>query len=237
MNPTTVSNRQIETTEYRLRLSRSLSPGEATQLRGYFGAAFGDELLLHHHHPDGSLHYDYPRVQFKVIERTARLIALGEGSALVERLWKEVEQTHLGGELLPVLEATLHRRKEPFGETTEPIEYRFLTPWLGLNQDNHRKYARAESDAERREILSRVLVGNCLALAKSLGHRVELRLAADSSQLRPRACRFKGVPMAGFIGRFWINFHVPTGLGIGKSVSRGFGTVEPVQKSRKETSC
>src|SRR6266404_134953 len=116
----------LEITEYHLRLSRPLSPGEATHLRGYFGDAFADEVLLHHHRADGSLHYDYPRVQFKVIERTARLIAIGEGGALVERLWKEVEQTRLGGEVLPVLEATLHRRKEPFGETTEPVEYRFL---------------------------------------------------------------------------------------------------------------
>jgi hypothetical protein len=228
---------EIQITEYRLRLSRPLSPGEATQLRGYFGTAFGDEMLLHHHCPDGGLHYDYPRVQFKVIERTARLIGIGEGGALVERLWKEVEEARLGGEVLPVLEATLQRRKEVFGDSADPVGYRFLTPWLGLNQDNHRKYCRARNETERRELLSRVLVGNCLALAKSLGHRVQIRLAVDPLHLRPRACQLKGVPMAAFTGSFSINFHLPAGLGIGKSVSRGFGTVEPGQNLQKEASC
>jgi hypothetical protein len=233
----TVATQVLEITEYRLRLSRPLSPGEATQLRGYFGDAFRDELLLHHHYADGSLHYDYPRVQFKVIGRAARLIGIGDGGAIVERLWKEVEETRIGGEILPVLEGTLHRRKEQFGEAIGAVEYRFLTPWLGLNQHNHRKYERAKSDAERRDILSHVLVGNSLALATSLGHRVALRLAADSSQLRPRTCRFKGIPMAGFVGRFRINFDLPTGLGIGKSVSRGFGTVEHVGAKVEKPPC
>jgi hypothetical protein len=170
------------------------------------------------------------------LDRTAHLIGIAEGGVVVERLWKEVDQARLGDEVLPVLEATLQRRKEPFGGTAEPVEYRFLTPWLGLNQDNHRRYEHAKSYIERYDLLSRVLVGNCLSLAKSLGHRVQLRLAAATSRLLPRVCRFKGLPMAGFIGRFWINFHLPAGVGIGKSVSRGFGTVERVG-GKEEVRC
>src|SRR5438105_1049286 len=108
---------EIDITEYRLRFERPLSPGEATHLRGYFGSAFADEELLHHHRRDGTLVYAYPRVQFKVIDRTAHLIGLAEGGELVERLWRDVDRARLGCEELPVLEATLLRRREPLGES------------------------------------------------------------------------------------------------------------------------
>jgi hypothetical protein len=40
---------RLELTEYRLRLGRPVSPGEATRLRGYFASAFPEESLAHQH--------------------------------------------------------------------------------------------------------------------------------------------------------------------------------------------
>ncbi len=217
----------IEITEYRLRLSRELQPAEATQLRGFFGTAFPDEVLLHHHEVEGGLRYDYPRVQFKVLERVARLIGSGEGGEVVERLWREVDQARIGNEELPVLESSLLRRRERLGESDRVLTYRFVSPWIGLNQENHRRYCGMSDDTGRGELLSRILIGNCLSLAKTFGHRVAARLEADVSQLRETTARLKGVPMIAFRGSFRVNFHLPAWLGIGKSVSRGFGTVEP----------
>lgn len=37
--------------------------------------------------------------------------------------------------------------------------------------------------------------------------------------------RLKAPPMLGFLGTFSVNFEIPDYWGIGKSVSRGFGTV------------
>jgi hypothetical protein len=219
--------------EYRLRVSRTLRPDEATQLRGHFGSVFADELLLHHHRADGRLHYAYPRVQFKVLDRSAHLIGLAEGAELVTRLWAEVDQAQIGEENLPVVEAGLTRRRELVGETAEPIVYRFRTPWLGLNQENHRRYEAHTAADERRALLERVLVGNCLAFAGAFGRRVETRLSADALGLRPSPTRLKGVPMLGFLGSFRINFQLPDRIGVGKSVSRGFGTVEQVRREQR----
>lgn len=216
----------IDLVEYRLQLSRTVRQSEASQLRGYFGHSFSNEVLLHHHKEDGSLRYAYPRVQFKVIERTAYLIGLAEGCDLVVRLWGEVDHTRIGNEELPVLESGLIRRREPFGESDQVCVYRFGSPWLGLNQENHRQYEATRNRMDRQILLERVLVGNCLSVATSLGHRVHARLWADASGLRPCPTRLKGVSMQGFVGTFRINFQLPNRLGIGKSVSRGFGTVE-----------
>jgi hypothetical protein len=81
------------------------------------------------------------------------------------------------------------------------------------------------TSTERRTLLERVLVGNCLSLAKSFGQRVTVHLSADASQLRPVPVRLKQVQMLGFCGTFRVNFRLPAWVGIGKSVSRGFGTV------------
>jgi hypothetical protein len=225
MSMTAIMTTDLDITEYRLRFERPLAPGEATHLRGFVGSAFREEELVHHHRRDGSLMYQYPRVQFKVIDRAAHLIGLADGGAVVERLWRELDRARLDREELPVLEATLLRRREPLGECAALVEYRFVNPWLGLNQDNHAGYAAARSEAERRALLERVLVGNCLAFAKAFGHWVKERLTADARRLRPRICRFKNQAMIGFEGPFRVNFRLPNGMGIGKAVSRGFGTV------------
>jgi hypothetical protein len=52
---------------------------------------------------------------------------------------------------------------------------------------NHRRYDAARTEVECRELLARVLVGNCLSVAKAFGLRVAARLVADAAQLR-RGC-------------------------------------------------
>src|SRR5260370_39552239 len=95
-----IMTEKLSVTEYRLRLSRLLVPEEAAQLRGFFGTAFADEVLLHHHEADGRLRYAYPRVQFKVLDQTAHLIGIAEGGAVVARLWRGGDPQRVRGAAL-----------------------------------------------------------------------------------------------------------------------------------------
>lgn len=222
MNPSI----KIDVTEYHLRLGREMHTGESPQLRGFFGRTFADEVLLHHHRFDGSLLYKYPRVQFKILHKTALLLGIAEGSELLSRLWLEVDHTTMGNENLPVIESKIIKRIEDLGETKEPIQYCFLTPWMAINQKNERKYVTERMRQKRFSLLEKILVGNCLSLSKSLGYTINLQLNADCSGLKEVRCSLKGVPMRGFVGSFQINFLLPNKIGLGKSVSRGFGTLE-----------
>ena len=224
-----VSNKtSVDVVEATLIFPRCVGQGEATHLRGFFGREFADEIMLHHHESDGRYRYEYPKVQFKVIDREARLIGFNEGAELVTRIWTEVDQTKIGDEVLTIVEAKLSRWQDFIGVSDQPLTYRFRTPWLGLNQENHAKYDRMTDLIGRRELLERSLVGNCLSFAKGFKHHVQARIVADCRELQEIQTRFKGVPMIGFIGVMRINFHIPDHAGIGKSVSRGFGTVERV---------
>ena len=174
-----VTTNQISLSKCRLRLARPLRTGEAAAIRGFFGRKFEDEVFMHNHNPDGSVIYQYPRVQFKVLEQTATLIGINEGSELLQRLWLDIDHTRLGDEQLEVLESQFETRNEPLDVTAEPIEYRFVTPWLALNQENFHEYTSTRNAHRRKDELSRILVGNCLGLAKSLGIRFTDRITAD----------------------------------------------------------
>ncbi len=216
---------KLSVTEYYLKLSRELHLNELPRLRGFFGNEFEEHILLHQHNKDGTLVYNYPRVQFKILNRQAMLIGLNEGSDLLAQLWLEVDQTRLGSETLFVQESTVQKRRVEIGESESSVTYRFLSPWLALNQENARRYRTMPKAVDRFRLLERILVGNCLSFAKSFHHSVTLRLQADCSGLRPVNCRLKGVTMQGFMGLFRVNFLFPDRIGIGKSVSRGFGTL------------
>ena len=62
-------------------------------------------------------------------------------------------------------------------------------------------------------------------MSKSLGYTVPEPIEANIGNLREVQTSLKGTPMLGFLGTFSVNFEIPDYWGIGKSVSRGFGTV------------
>ena len=65
-------------------------------------------------------------------------------------------------------------------------------------------------------------------MSKSLGFIVEQEIKLKSINCREKKVFLKGNPMLGFLGTFAVNFEIPDYWGIGKSVSRGFGTVKKI---------
>jgi len=217
---------RVQVTTLRLQLGRPLRTGEAPALRGFFGRKFEDEVLMHNHGPNDELIYQYPKVQFKVLDRVAYLIGLNEGGELLQSFWLNIDQTRIGDEELSVLHSDLHTDSATIKVAASPIRYRFVTPWLALNQKNFQEYTNLTDEPHRREKLQRTLVGNCLSACKSLGIRLNERLTADCSRLRQFKTTLKGQSMISFIGTFDLNLSLPNHVGLGKSVSRGFGTIE-----------
>ena len=219
---------QVAIASCRLRLARPLRKGEAPALRGFFGRQFEDEVLVHNHGPNDQLIYQYPRIQFKVIDRTAVLIGIAEGADLLSRLWLSIDTTRLGNEELTVMDSQFETTEQTIEVTDQPIRYRFETPWLALNQANFREYTQSRSTSFRREKLNKTLVGNCLGMCKSLGvfFPPEQRISADCAAITSIKTTLKGKGMIGFVGKFELNLRLPDYIGLGKSVSRGFGTIE-----------
>lgn len=208
------------------RLRLGLLPARPAPLVEHFRAAVADvkpELdLLHQHGRDGLI-YRYPRVIYRVQGRVPTVVAVAEGTSILADLTLVGCDLRLGATVRRVTEATFEATEESLGPLRSPRPYRFATPWLALNQENHARFFRLDEE-ERRRFLDAQIANNCLSLAKSLNLRILTRIAARA-RLRPVRVRLKGVEMVGFLGRFEVNFSIPAGLGLGKSVSRGFGAM------------
>jgi hypothetical protein len=100
---------------------------------------------------------------------------------------------------------------------------------LALNEKNYQKYKHEQSPDLRKTLLESILIGNIISLSKSLGYTVSGPIQAEIKFVREVPAKLKGVGMTAFMGRFSVNFEIPDLLGIGKSVSRGFGTIKRCQ--------
>lgn len=209
--------------------------GTAAQLRGYFATKFNEYLLLHQHLADRFL-YRYPLVQYKFIDGRPVLLGINEGAEVLQEIFGQYHEVRLGGTTYPIVEQQLSVREEPFGLSDQFIRYEFATPWFGLNQENYVRFYQQPNDEARHEFLNRTLIGNLLSLSKGVGYTVPGRIKCDS-RLAAGKGRLKDTNVIEFRGRFYTNFMIPDYMGIGKSVSRGFGAVRKVSDDQEMSSC
>ncbi|MCL6466354.1 MAG: hypothetical protein K6T77_06320 [candidate division WOR-3 bacterium] len=217
---------EIAITKLAFVIDKVLDRSAAEKIRGYLGNMFWDRPELHHHRSDGSLVYRYPVVQYKIVDGECILIGFGEGTKILKEVFQELRVINLDGSWQEVISKSIETYSVQFGISSNPISYTFLTPWLALNEENYDKYQRLGSAKKRSELLSRVLVGNILSIAKSVGYTVKETIQADIKRIKETPTKLKGTPMLGFLGEFAVNFEIPDYLGLGKSVARGFGTVK-----------
>lgn len=205
----------------------TLKTRDAHKLRGYFGNLFRDHSpLLHNHYETGELRYKYPLVQYKVLNEIPTLVAIQEGAQLLTQLFLKIKELNIDGNVIPILGKNIKSEMAEIGYSNQLHEYQFQTLWMGLNQDNHAKYTKIADENERKKLLDRIITGNILSFFKGLGIRLlETEKLMVKSRLQEKTTRFKDKDMLAFSGGFVINALLPNGIGIGKGVSRGFGTI------------
>ena len=172
----------------------------------------------------GKLIYRYPKIQYKIIDGTPMVIGINEGAEVLKEIYDQYDQIRLGDNTYEIVERGVTLRKEDFGISDKILSYRFVTPWLALNQKNYERYQKSDR-IERRDQLRRTLTGNILSMAKGLDYVVASQIRLDIGRMRHTSCTVKGVSMLGIECEFMANFAIPDYLGLGKSVSRGFGAV------------
>ncbi|MCX7974841.1 MAG: CRISPR-associated endonuclease Cas6 [Candidatus Aminicenantes bacterium] len=200
--------------------------GKAEWLRGFFADQFREYVLIHHHLDDNKLNYSFPLIQYKILNEKPVVIGINEGTEVLQRLYPELSYIRLGSKEFQIIEQTLIIRTDDLTVTPEIKSYSFITPWLALNEKNYEKYQKFGILSKRKELLESILVGNILSMSKSLGYTVTEPIRAEINNFKEVFIRLKEVPMLGFLGTFSVNFEIPDYWGIGKSVSRGFGTIK-----------
>jgi len=207
----------------RLETDRKISE-PASKLRGYIGNSFPDYPILHHHIKEGFYLYTYPRVQYKILEGVAIILGIEEGGEVVKRISNEIRRLNLGKNTYEVFSIKMTEKFSDFGFSKEEVKYRFVTPWLALNQSNYKHFKETRSWKVKKELLNGILIGNILSMSKGFDYVVRGRLHARSL-LDIESVDYKGVLHIGFTGDFTVNFVIPEYLGLGSGVSQGFGTI------------
>jgi hypothetical protein len=199
-------------------------PNTPEKLRGNIAQKHLSNPLFHQHLEKNKLAYSYPLIHYIVLYGEAIVFGIQEGANEVSRLFTEVDNITIGTKKYPILEKLLNTTIHVFTVTDAQKQYYFVTPWLALNKSNYRKYRNMDWTA-RKNLLSRILIGNILSAAKGLGIKIDKTIFAEIQYVKPVISHIKGSPLLGFYGKFKMNFDLPPLFGIGKSVSRGFGVI------------
>ncbi|GAB4424247.1 MAG: hypothetical protein OHK0039_41340 [Bacteroidia bacterium] len=201
-----------------------LQTRDGHKLRGYFGQLFRVHSPLHNHYDDGSLRYGYPLVQYKVVGGVPTLVGLGEGSRLLTELFLRIQSLDIEGRVYPVDHKYIRNERIAPAIVADMRAYVFATPWMALNQRNYAAYRRLD-EGQQQPFLQRVLRNHLVAVLRTLGAALDVPLLV-AAQVQEHRTRFKDQEMSTFAGTFVCNADLPDDIGIGKSVSRGFGTIQ-----------
>lgn len=209
-----------------LAFNRALDPrADAGQLRGAIAALQSDNVLFHQHGDGDRFVYRYPLIQYKIVDNQAMMVGLGAGAPALARLNLLELPLTIGRQEYVVEEQEMKFKRVTVGCSEKPLVYGFKSPWLALNVENSRSYRRMGTSRGRKDLLERILVANLISFSKGVGYDVAERLTCRVLEAREVDVELKGNPMIGFWGVFSVNFRIPEYIGIGKSVSRGFGTI------------
>jgi len=203
----------------------TISPFSIPKLRGSIAAKYPKFSLIHNHLDNEQLNYAYPSIQFKIIENKPTIIGINEGIEVLKQVFMDIDKLDIGGKIQQINEKSSQLKEVDIGQVDEPISYKFISPWMALNQKNHAEY-RKLNWAEKRTGLEKILRGNLMSLSKGLNYFIpDFDNVQVQSRLKSVYRNFKNQKMLCFTGEFETNFIIPNYLGIGKQTARGFGTV------------
>lgn len=197
---------------------------DASKLRGFFATKFNEYILLHQHNCDKVI-YRYPVVQYKILKGIPLVVGINEGIEVLQEIYTKYDRIKLAETSYEILEKRISVKEEEFGLSDKFHTYRFETPWFALNQENFTNRYKKVEPLEQKALLRKTLVGNILSMSKSLGYTVPGQIKCETN-VQAGIGKMKGIKIATFRGEFMANFLIPDYFGLGKSVSRGFGTVK-----------
>ena len=196
------------------------------KLRGFLADKYRENTVFHNHLSDG-YNYTYPKLQYKLIKNMLSIMGIGEDvTEINKKLFEEIDYLNIDGNLI----FDIQKEIEIFDDEIEFMgdkmyEYRFVTPYLPLNDKNFSKYLRREYTLEQ------AITNNILEVLKGLGIWLEkenkIYVSADF-QITSRD--LKNVNMIAFIGNFYTNIKFPDYFSLGKRKSLGYGTFVKVKK-------
>jgi len=194
------------------------------ELRSFFSKKLAEYTTHHKDSTSGFIHR-YPVVQCKQIKSMLMVIGISQGADLLQEISGGEKEFRIGENTCTISGWDQEIRNEVFSISDKIHTYEFLTPWLALNQQNAKKFYDLKGKPERDAFMQKILTGNLHTLAKSIDYDLPAPLTCKS-RVRFKRERIHQENVMVFLGTFGTNLRIPDYLGIGQSVSQGFGTIQ-----------
>jgi Cas6b C-terminal domain/Cas6b N-terminal domain len=191
------------------------------ECRTFFNRELAAYTLLHK--ADDNIHR-YQALQCKYVRNELIAVGISQGAGLLRQFAENRDMILAGENACTITGRDPAIRNEEFGIAGSLQLYEFLTPWLALNQQNAKKFYELKGKPERDAFMQKLLLGHLNALAKSLDYKPPVPVSCEP-KVRFRRDRIDHENIIVFLGKFQTNLRIPDFLGIGQSVSRGFGTI------------
>lgn len=227
-------SRSINIKTLQASFTHVITPAQIRQWRGAFIEMAGWENDLFHNHEGAAdkYHYRYPLIQYRIWDGKAGIFAINQGvEAFQEALYSTDWNLQWKATSYNVSIDNLRLDSHPLEMLEEPRHYT-LHKYLPFNQDNYRRWQSANGMIQRIAILEEVLVGHILCFATAMDYQLPDRLEVNLQNIQDMRCLKHKVPMLAFDLEFSANIQLPFGIGLGKSVSHGYGQCRP-QKIRR----
>ncbi len=205
---------------------------EVPQFRGAVVNLIGREYEEFHNHNNEEtdhrvFHYRYPVIQYRTKRGKAHVFAMQEGLELLQPLLlSNGKEISLNGRKVELSICDLHKDAWKLKELNVPQSYR-IRNWLALNQSNYLNYKKMTGIVERAQLLERMMVNHIVSFAKAVAWKWEKRLEVKLTDIRrAEVVYLRKTPLVSFEVDFEANVSLPSGLGLGKSVSHGYGILQ-----------
>ncbi len=189
------------------------------KLRGFLGEKYIDNVFFHNHLGNDKYVQEYPKLQYKLIKNTLSILTIGDMIEINKQLFEELDYININGDMIFDIEKEIQIINGNVKYTeNEMHEYKFVTPYLPLNEKNFKRYLKGEYTMEQ------AVTNNILEVLKGLGIRLEKDQRIQVKTAFEKSNRtLKDIKMVSFSGTFLINIQFPDYFSIGKRKSLGYG--------------
>ncbi|CAE6493542.1 CRISPR-associated endonuclease Cas6 [Candidatus Nitrosotenuis uzonensis] len=190
------------------------------KFRGFMAHLFSN-IAEFHHHSDNSYHY--PLIQYKRVQSKIAIVGIGKYADIVAFNMADVDHITTETQKIPI--KNIQIKNSVYSIAEKLSTYGFSSPWIALNETNYVKYKQA-GKSDKKKLLEKILIGNILSMFKGLSIFVPQKIEVNILQHYSKPITVHDNKFVGFKLEFTCNVVLPEFIGLGKSVSKGFGVIK-----------
>ncbi len=171
-------------------------------------------------------HY-YPLIQYQHQRGCPQILAIGQGLHQLQAVFKQQEVLHLewkGQTQVFNLETVDLKQCRPQMQQ-EHLNYE-IQDWIALNPANYKAFKKIRDPQAQQAFLENKLKAHLLAFAKGIDWHVEAQIELNIHKIpNVKTVLHRSATVLAFHVQFSCNMLLPDGIGLGKGVSFGFGSI------------